>query len=94
MGTVETSTIELVDYVDVSPKQVSVATAMIPFLENDDANRVLWHRTCSIRKVPLVRREAPIIGTAIEYRAAKDSGASIARHDGVVEKVSAKEIIR
>ena len=95
MGTVELVPTELVDYVDVSPKQVvSVATAMIPFLENDDANRALMGSNMQRQAVPLVRREAPIIGTAIEYRAAKDSGAVIvARHDGIVEKVSAKEII-
>lgn len=94
-GTVELIPSEMVDYVDVSPKQVvSVATAMIPFLENDDANRALMGSNMQRQAVPLVRREAPIIGTSIEYRAAKDSGAVIvAKNAGVVEKVSANEIV-
>lgn len=94
-GTVELIPSELVDYVDVSPKQVvSVATAMIPFLENDDANRALMGSNMQRQAVPLVRREAPIIGTSIEYRAAKDSGAVIvAKNAGEVEKVSATEIV-
>ena len=84
-----------VDYMDISPKQVvSVATAMIPFLENDDANRALMGANMQRQAVPLVRREAPIIGTGIEYRAAKDSGAVVvARNSGIAERVTADEII-
>ncbi|MGP1567523.1 MAG: DNA-directed RNA polymerase subunit beta [Peptoanaerobacter stomatis] len=93
-GTIELVDDNLVDYVDVSPMQVvSVATAMIPFLENDDANRALMGSNMQRQAVPLVRREAPIIGTSIEYRAAKDSGAVvISKNSGTVEKVSADEI--
>jgi len=89
---VETSKI---DFVDVSPKQlVSVATAMIPFLENDDTNRALMGSNMQRQAVPLIKPEAPIIGTGIEYKAARDSGVVvIAKNDGVVEKVSANEII-
>jgi DNA-directed RNA polymerase subunit beta len=84
-----------VDYMDVSPKQlVSVATAMIPFLENDDANRALMGSNMQRQAVPLIKPEAPIVGTGIEYRAAKDSGVCIiAKNSGVVEKVTASEII-
>jgi DNA-directed RNA polymerase subunit beta len=84
-----------VDYMDVSPKQlVSVATAMIPFLENDDANRALMGSNMQRQAVPLIRPEAPIIGTGIEYKAARDSGTVVlARSSGTVEKVSADEII-
>ncbi len=83
-----------VDYMDVSPRQVvSVATAMIPFLENDDANRALMGSNMQRQAVPLLKTESPIIGTGIEYTAAKDSGVTItAKHDGVVEKVSADNI--
>ncbi|MDO4793540.1 MAG: DNA-directed RNA polymerase subunit beta [Filifactor alocis] len=84
-----------VDFMDVSPKQVvSVATAMIPFLENDDANRALMGSNMQRQAVPLLRREAPIVGTGIEYRAAVDSGAVIiAKNSGIVEKVSATQIV-
>ncbi|NLU53666.1 MAG: DNA-directed RNA polymerase subunit beta [Clostridiaceae bacterium] len=84
-----------VDYMDVSPKQlVSVATAMIPFLENDDANRALMGSNMQRQAVPLIKPEAPIVGTGIEYRAAKDSGVCvIAKEAGVVEKVTATEIV-
>ena len=84
-----------VDYMDVSPKQlVSVATAMIPFLENDDANRALMGSNMQRQAVPLIRPQAPIVGTGIEYRAAKDSGVCIvAKNAGVVEKVTASEIV-
>ena len=84
-----------VDYMDVSPKQlVSVATAMIPFLENDDANRALMGSNMQRQAVPLIRPEAPIVGTGIEYKAARDSGVVIlAKNDGVIEKVTAGEII-
>jgi len=86
---------EKIDYMDVSPKQlVSVATAMIPFLENDDANRALMGSNMQRQAVPLIKPEAPIVGTGIEYRAAKDSGVCIvAKNDGVVEKVTASEIV-
>ena len=83
-----------VDYMDVSPKQlVSVATAMIPFLENDDANRALMGSNMQRQAVPLIKPQSPIIGTGIEYKAAKDSGTVVlARNAGTVEKVSANEI--
>ena len=94
-GALELLPADRVDYMDVSPKQVvSVATAMIPFLENDDANRALMGSNMQRQAVPLVRREAPIIGTGIEYRAAKDSGAVVvAKNSGIVDRVSAEEII-
>jgi DNA-directed RNA polymerase subunit beta len=84
-----------VEYMDVSPKQlVSVATAMIPFLENDDANRALMGSNMQRQAVPLIKPEAPIVGTGIEYRAAKDSGVCrVAKNAGVVEKVTASEIV-
>ena len=83
-----------VDYMDVSPKQmVSVATAMIPFLENDDANRALMGSNMQRQAVPLIKADSPIVGTGIEYKAAKDSGVcTIARNAGVVDKVSANHI--
>ncbi|MDO8685102.1 MAG: DNA-directed RNA polymerase subunit beta [Clostridiales bacterium] len=84
-----------IDFMDVSPKQlVSVATAMIPFLENDDANRALMGSNMQRQAVPLIKTEAPIIGTGIEYKAAHDSGVVIiARNEGVVEKVTANQIV-
>ncbi|NSW89486.1 MAG: DNA-directed RNA polymerase subunit beta [Firmicutes bacterium] len=84
-----------VDFIDVSPKQlVSVATALIPFLENDDASRALMGSNMQRQAVPLIKTEAPIIGTGIEYKAARDSGVVvIAKNGGVVEKISANEII-
>ena len=84
-----------VDYMDVSPKQiVSIGTAMIPFLENDDANRALMGANMQRQAVPLIKTEAPIVGTGIEYKAAKDSGVVvIARNSGVVEKLSSSEIL-
>ena len=84
-----------IDLVEVSPLQmVSVATAMIPFLENDDANRALMGANMQRQAVPLVRAEAPIIGTGIEHIAAKDSESVIKSPvDGVVEYVSADEIV-
>ena len=84
-----------VDLMDVSPKQlVSVATAMIPFLGNDDANRALMGSNMQRQAVPLIKTEAPIIGTGMEYRAAKDSGVcQVARHDGIVDFVSADKIV-
>jgi len=82
------------DFMDVSPKQiVSVSAALIPFLEHDDANRALMGSNMQRQAVPVVRPEAPIIGTGIEYRAAKDSGQVVlARAAGVVRSVSAAEI--
>lgn len=84
-----------VDYMDVSPKQiVSVGTAMIPFLENDDANRALMGANMQRQAVPLLKAESPIIGTGIEYKAARDSGVVVlAKNDGIVKKVSSNEII-
>jgi DNA-directed RNA polymerase subunit beta len=84
-----------IDYMDVSPKQlVSVATALIPFLENDDANRALMGSNMQRQAVPVIKPESPIIGTGIEYKAAKDSGVVvIAKNDGKVEKVSASDIV-
>jgi len=83
-----------VDYMDVSPKQVvSAATACIPFLENDDSNRALMGANMQRQAVPLMLPEAPIVGTGMEYVSGKDSGAAIiCRHDGIVERVDAKEI--
>ncbi|MDR3242710.1 MAG: DNA-directed RNA polymerase subunit beta, partial [Clostridiales Family XIII bacterium] len=85
---------ERVDYMDVSPKQVvSVATAMIPFLENDDANRALMGSNMQRQAVPLLVTDAPIIGTGMEYIAARDSGIVIlAKHAGTVEYVDATMI--
>ncbi len=85
---------EMVQYVDVSPKQlVSIAAAMIPFLEHDDAKRALMGANMQRQAVPLMITESPIVGTGIEYRAAKDSGILIlAEDDGVIEKVTANDI--
>ena len=84
-----------VDFMDVSPKMVlSVATAMIPFLENDDANRALMGANMQRQAVPLLKTEGPIVGTGMEYKAAVDSGVTVlARHSGTVKKASADEII-
>ncbi len=84
-----------VDYIDVSPRQmISVATGMIPFLENDDANRALMGSNMQRQAVPLLRSEAPIVGTGIEYKAACDSGVvHLARENGVVTRVTADEIV-
>ena len=86
---------ELVDFMDVSPKMiVSVATAMIPFLENDDANRALMGSNMQRQAVPLIRTEAPIVGTGMEYKAAMDSGVVvIAKEAGTVTTVSADSIV-
>ena len=85
---------EVVDMMDVSPKQVvSVATAMIPFLENDDANRALMGSNMQRQAVPLLVTEAPYVGTGMEYKAARDSGVVIlAKHTGTVEFVDAERI--
>ncbi|MGE3876169.1 MAG: DNA-directed RNA polymerase subunit beta, partial [Parvibaculaceae bacterium] len=84
-----------VDFVDVSPKQlVSVAAALIPFLENDDANRALMGSNMQRQAVPLVRTNAPLVGTGMEAVVARDSGAAItARRTGVVDQVDAKRIV-
>ena len=84
-----------IDLMDVSPKMVfSVATSMIPFLENDDANRALMGSNMQRQAVPLLRTEAPVVGTGMESKAAFDSGVCIiAKHDGVVERSTSKEII-
>ncbi len=86
---------EQVDYVDVSPKQlVSVGAAMIPFLEHDDAHRALMGANMQRQAVPLLTTESPIVGTGIEYRAAKDSGImQIAKSNGTIQKVTGDEII-
>jgi DNA-directed RNA polymerase subunit beta len=86
---------EEVDYVDVSPKQiVSVATALIPFLEHDDANRALMGSNMQRQAVPLLQSEAPRVGTGVEYRSATDSGAVVvARHAGEVEEVSGERVV-
>ena len=86
---------EKVDFMDVSPKMVvSVATAMIPFLENDDANRALMGANMQRQAVPLMVTDQPIVGTGIEYKAAVDSGVVVcAKEDGVVTEVSADHII-
>ncbi len=83
-----------VDYMDVSPRMmVSVATAMIPFLENDDANRALMGANMQRQAVPLLVTDSPIVGTGIEYKAAVDSGVCVlAKEDGVVESVDARQI--
>ncbi|MCP8618054.1 DNA-directed RNA polymerase subunit beta [Salirhabdus salicampi] len=83
-----------IDYMDVSPKQVvSAATACIPFLENDDSNRALMGANMQRQAVPLLQPESPIVGTGMEYVSGKDSGAAvISRHDGIVERVEAKEV--
>ncbi len=84
-----------VDFMDVSPKQlVSVATAMIPFLENDDAVRALMGSNMQRQAVPLLNPESPIVGTGMEYKAAKDSGVCVlAKEDGVVHSVDADRIV-
>ena len=85
---------EKIELVDVSPRQlVSVATAMIPFLENDDANRALMGANMQRQAVPLLKTDSPIVGTGMEYRAAKDSGVCVcAKNEGIVEKVTADNI--
>lgn len=85
---------ERVDYMDVSPKQVvSVATALIPFLENDDSNRALMGSNMQRQAVPLLMPKSPLIGTGMEHKSAKDSGVCVvSKYDGVIEKVSANEI--
>jgi len=86
---------EDINYIDVSPKQaVSVSAALIPFLEHDDAGRALMGANQQRQAVPLVRTQAPLIGTGVEYKTAIDSGSVVAaQRDGIVESVSADEII-
>ena len=86
---------EKVDYIDVSPKQlVSVGAAMIPFLEHDDANRALMGSNMQRQAVPLMITDSPMVGTGIEYKAAKDSGVMvISEENGVVEKVEGDKIV-
>jgi DNA-directed RNA polymerase subunit beta len=88
-------TSEKVDYMDVSPKQVvSIATALIPFLENDDANRALMGSNMQRQAVPLLRTEAPLVGTGMEHKAARDSGVVvIAENSGMVHRVTADQIV-
>ncbi|MEY3357474.1 MAG: DNA-directed polymerase beta subunit, partial [Actinomycetota bacterium] len=86
---------EQVDFIDVSPRQiVSVATSLIPFLEHDDANRALMGANMQRQAVPLIRAEAPFVGTGVEGRAARD-GADLllAKDDGVVETVTGDRIV-
>lgn len=85
---------ERVDFMDVSPKQVvSVATALIPFLENDDSNRALMGSNMQRQAVPLLVPKSPLVGTGMEHKSAKDSGVCVvSKYDGVVERVSANEI--
>ncbi len=84
-----------INFIDVSPKQlVSVAAALIPFLENDDANRALMGSNMQRQAVPLIRAEAPLVGTGMEHAVARDSGAAIAaRRTGVVDQVDATRIV-
>ncbi len=86
---------ESIDYIDVSPKQlVSVAASLIPFLENDDANRALMGSNMMRQAVPLLKPEAPLVGTGIESDVALDSGVTIvAKRDGVVDKIDGKRIV-
>ena len=86
---------KMVDYMDISPRQiVSVATSLIPFLVNDDANRELMGSNMQRQAVPLLNPQAPVVGTGIEYRTAKDSGVCVSSEiDGYIEKVSADEIV-
>lgn len=87
--------VEMVEFMDVSPKQtVSIATALIPFLENDDGARALMGANMQRQAVPLLEAQAPIVGTGMEYKAAVDSGAVVlAKNDGIVERVTAREIV-
>ena len=86
---------EQVNAIDVSPKQlVSVAAALIPFLENDDANRALMGSNMQRQAVPLIRADAPLVGTGMEAAVARDSGATIvARRDGVVDQIDGARIV-
>lgn len=94
-GAVDVYKWEDISYMDVSPQQiVAVGTSMIPFLENDDANRALMGSNMQRQAVPLLKTEAPIVATGIEYKAARDSGVCvIATEDGTVSKVSSNRIV-
>ena len=94
-GDVVLLTRDRVDFMDVSPKQlVSVAAALIPFLENDDANRALMGSNMQRQAVPLVRADAPLVGTGMEGIVARDSGAAIAaRRTGIVDQIDATRIV-
>ncbi|WP_144295175.1 DNA-directed RNA polymerase subunit beta [Rhodoligotrophos appendicifer] len=94
-GDVTMVTPDRVDYVDVSPKQlVSVAAALIPFLENDDANRALMGSNMQRQAVPLIKTDAPLVGTGMEEVVARDSGAAIsARRSGIVDQVDSRRIV-
>ncbi len=94
-GEFEDMEVSKIDYMDVSPKQVvSVSTALIPFLEHDDANRALMGSNMQRQAVPLLRPDAPIVGTGIEHLAARDSGQVIvARNDGIVASVTGDTIV-
>jgi DNA-directed RNA polymerase subunit beta len=87
--------VDQIEYADVSPKQiVSVAASLIPFLENDDANRALMGSNMQRQAVPLLRSDAPLVGTGMEATVARDSGAAVsARRSGVVTKVDATRIV-
>src|SRR5262249_19614034 len=93
-GDVVMVTADRVDFMDVSPKQlVSVAAALIPFLENDDANRALMGSNMQRQAVPLVKADAPFVGTGMESVVARDSGAAIAaRRTGYVDQIDATRI--
>ena len=93
-GEVATVTPEEVDYMDVAPLQtVSVGTALIPFLEHDDANRALMGANMQRQAVPLLRSEAPYVGTGMEFRAAADTGdVLVARNAGTVERVVSEKV--
>ncbi len=94
-GEFQMATSDAVEFIDVSPKQlVSVAAALIPFLENDDANRALMGSNMQRQAVPLVRTEAPLVGTGMELVVARDSGAAVvARRTGIVDQVDATRIV-
>src|SRR5690606_18564170 len=84
-----------IDYMDVSPKQVvSVAAALIPFLEHDDANRALMGANMQRQAVPLVKPQAPVVGTGVEYQVARDSGqVMVANASGTVKSVASNRIV-
>ena len=86
---------EQIDFMDVSPKQlVSVAAALIPFLENDDANRALMGSNMQRQAVPLLQSKAPLVGTGMESAVAQDSGATItAKRGGIVDQIDAMRIV-
>ena len=90
------TTPDQVEFIDVSPKQlVSVAAALVPFLENDDANRALMGSNMQRQAVPLLQPEAPLVGTGLEDVVARDSGSAIAaRRTGMVDQVDATRIVR